>query len=182
MGVYAGLLRGINVSGHNKIRMTDLKAALYTLGFENLSTYIQSGNLIFESDISSATDLEKLIEDKIRTVFELDIRCLVHTKKEFQYYFEQTPFQQDEIDTKMLYYIHLEKEADPDLFEEMVNNEDCEEEMRLKGKLIYVYYPKGYGRSKLVNNFFERKLKMKATARNFNTMKNMNDALNIFAH
>lgn len=178
MGVYAGLLRGINVSGHNKIKMTDLKAALCTLGFENLSTYIQSGNLIFESKISLAADLEKMIEDKIKTHFELDVRCLVHTKKEFQNYFEHTPFDQNEIDTKKLYYIHLEKEADQKLFDEIVNIGANQEEMALKAKLIYVYYPNGYGRSKVGNNFFERKLKMKATARNFNTMKNMNDTLN----
>lgn len=178
MGVYAGLLRGINVSGHNKIKMTDLKAALCTLGFDKLSTYIQSGNLIFESDISSAADLEKLIEDKIRTEFELDIKCMVHTKKEFQYYFENTPFDQNEIDTKKLYYIHLENEADPKLFDEIINNGGHQEKMVLKSKLIYMYYPDGYGRSKVVNNFFERKLKMKATARNFNTMKYMYEALN----
>ena len=182
MGVYTGLLRGINVSGHNKIKMDDLKASLSSLGFANLSTYIQSGNLIFESHISSPTDLESMIEEKISADFELDVRCLVHTKKKFQYYFDHTPFDRDEIDTKKLYYIHLEKEADPDLFDEIVNDPMHKEKMVLHKKLIYVYYPDGYGRSKLGNNFFERKLKMRATARNFNTMKNMNDALNLLGN
>jgi len=153
-------------------------AALCTLGFKNLSTYIQSGNLIFESDIPSAADLEKMIEDKISKDFGLDIRCLVHTKKEFQSYFENTPFDENDIDTKKLYYIHLEKEADPKLFDEIAKPGPDQEEMMLQDKLLYVYYPNGYGRSKVSNNFFERKLKMKATARNFNTMKKMYDTLN----
>jgi uncharacterized protein (DUF1697 family) len=83
---YLALLRGINVGGKNKIKMAELKAHLEDLGFEEVSTYIQSGNVMFESD-KSASQAAKLIEDSLPKKFRLDselIKALVLSEKQFQ--------------------------------------------------------------------------------------------------
>ena len=180
MGVYVALLRGINVSGHNIIKMAELKQALSTLGFKNVVSYIQSGNLIFESDLNSVSELKVMIERKIKEIFDLDVHCFVYSKIEFQNNFKNISFIKDpEVNTKGLYFIHLEKKPDPGLYASISENKTYTEEMELNGNMIYVNYINGAGRSKLSNKVFETKLKMKATARNFNTMKHLNDSLTL---
>lgn len=178
MALYVVLLRGINVSGHNIIKMAELKQALSNLGLEGVYSYIQSGNLIFESDVSDVHQLKTMIEQKVKEDFELLVYCFVYSKKEFQDNFKNIGFTKDpEVNTKGLYFIHLENEPDLSLFSSIQENEKYPEKMELKGKMIYVNYINGVGRSKLTNKVFESKLKMKATARNFNTMKQLNQVL-----
>jgi len=166
------------VSGHNLIKMVDLKHTLSTLGLKNVYSYIQSGNLIFESELSSTKELKSMIEQKIEQEFELLVHCFVYSKKEFQDNFKNISFTDDpEVNTKALYFIHLEKKPDDALYSLIKENEKYPEEMELKDKMIYVNYSNGVGRSKLSNKVFETKLKMNATARNFNTMKHLNDSL-----
>ena len=174
MAAYVALLRGINVSGHNMIKMADLKAELFHLGFQNLGTYLQSGNVVFESDLTSSTALEKLISEEILRGFGFNIMVKVIGKREFQQAYKSNPFfANSEIDTKQLYYIHLKGEPDLDVFMELQNDEKFPEQMNLEGEVIYVNYVKGFGRSKLSGNILERKLKVSATARNHNTMKKL---------
>lgn len=171
-------MRGINVSGHNIIKMAELKQALSNLGFERVYSYIQSGNLIFESDVSDVHQLKTIIERKVKEDFELLVHCFVYSKKEFQDNFKNIGFTKDpRVNTKGLYFIHLENKPDSSLFSSIQDNEKYPEEMELKDKMLYVNYMNGVGRSKLTNKVIESKLKMKATARNFNTMKQLNKVL-----
>lgn len=181
MGLYVVLLRGINVSGHNIIKMADLKQAFSNLGFKKVYSYIQSGNLIFETDFGTVETLKAMIEEKIQEAFELEVHCFVYTKNEFQDNFKNIGFTKDpEVNTKGLYFIHLENKPDPRLFASIEDNKIYTEKMELKGKMIYVNYTNGVGRSKLSNKVFETKLKMKATARNYNTMKRLHETLSDF--
>ena len=158
--------------------MVDLKQALSTLGFKNVYSYIQSGNVIFESDAIDIQDLKTSIEQKIKKDFMLDVHSFVYSKKEFQNNFKNISFDKDpEVNMKALYFIHLEKKPESDLFASIKENKSYPEVMELNEKMIYVNYYNGVGRSKLSNKVFETKLKMKATARNYNTMKHLNKVL-----
>jgi len=176
--VYVALLRSINVSGHHIIKMADLKMLLKRPEFVNITTYLQSGNLVFQSDIADHQQLEALITDLIKDQYAYDIKVKVIESTTFQKYFLNNPFlSSPDIDTKKLYYIHALEEADLSVFEEMKNKSKFPEEMFLVDNVIYVLYPNGFGRSKLTGALIEKNLKVSVTARNYNTMKNLCEKL-----
>ena len=178
MGAYVALLRGINVSGHNIIKMADLKNILAQLDFQQLSTYLQSGNVVFDSKNTDSLELEKFISEAILASFGFDIKVKVIAKDQFQQAFLKNPFvKNSEIDTKQLYYIHLMGHPDVTVFKQLQKDESIPEQMDLIGEVIYVHYVNGYGRSKLHGGIFEKKLKVSATARNHNTMKHLSKML-----
>src|SRR6187399_408069 len=90
MQTYIALLRGINVSGHKKIKMPDLKAMFEALGFTNVHTYIQSGNVVFES--KSATGLESKISAKILEQFGFEVSVICRTAKEMEQVITRNPY------------------------------------------------------------------------------------------
>ena len=88
---YISLLRGINVGGQKKIKICGLQVLYESLGFNQVKTYIQSGNLVFNSDINRAEEIEKLIEEKIKEVFNLDVSVIVRTRNEFKQIIQRNP-------------------------------------------------------------------------------------------
>jgi len=160
------------------IKMADLKVVLDKLGLCDVNTYLQSGNVVFSSDLKNCGELEKGIADVIHESFGFDIKVKVIEKERFQKVFLDNPFaKQIEIDTKQLYYIHLMGQPDLTVFKELQTDEKIPEQMSMEGEVIYVHYVNGYGRSKLHGNIFERKLKVSATARNHNTMRHLSQML-----
>jgi uncharacterized protein (DUF1697 family) len=178
MGAYVALLRGINVSGQYMMKMADLKNILVNLGFKQLSTYLQSGNVVFEAESTNGNHLEKIISEAVLNGFGHDIKVKVIPKDRFQQGFLNNPFTKNrEIDTKQLYYIHFMGHPDLTVFKRLQTDESIPEQMNLLGEVIYVHYVNGYGRSKLHGGIFEKKLKVSATARNHNTMKHLSQML-----
>lgn len=174
MATYVGLLRGINVSGHHLIKMIDLKRILSESGLERLSTYLQTGNIIFESALDNCAKLEDLISEAIYKGFGFEIKVKVIKKNIFLESFTRNPFfERPDIDTKKLYYLHLMGVPDISAFKALQNDLKYPEEMMLVGELIYCYYPNGYGRSKLHGGIIEKKINTPLTARNHNTMKKL---------
>lgn len=92
---YIALLRGINVSGKNKIKMVDLKQLFLDLGFTKVITYIQSGNVIFSSEVMTISKIEKTIIDEVKKQFDYSIKVLVLKKKELESVFMLNPFIKD---------------------------------------------------------------------------------------
>jgi uncharacterized protein (DUF1697 family) len=176
MSIYIALLRGINVSGYNKIKMADLKDSLSSLDIKNIQTYLQSGNVIFESSISTISELERQIKVKILKDFRYEIPVLVLTKESLNKVFKNNPLLDDtSLDIKKIYTVFLAKTPVKEMFREIQSNPDFPESMVLKNRIIYLYYTNGYGRSKVNNNFFERKLKVAATTRNWNTISKLHE-------
>lgn len=174
MRAYVALLRSINVSGHHIIKMADLKTLLARPEFLNLNTYLQSGNLVFESEIESHEALETLLAGIIKEHYGYDIKVKVYDAFTFREIYKKNPFLAiEQIDTKKLYYIHVLGQADKAIFEAIKSKGNFPEEMFLIDNTIYVYYSNGYGRSKVTGSFFEKNLKLFVTARNNNTMKNL---------
>lgn len=180
MTTYIALLRGINVSGHNKIKMAELKQLFVNLGFNEVTTYIQSGNVIFQSEQIIISKIEQQIIEQIKQEFGHTINVLVLKKEDLSKIFISNPFLENKkIDIKSLYVTLLKdnyfvegiKQLEPFL----TNNE----EFRIIDNCAYIYYPNGAGNSKLTTNLFEKKLKTTATARNWRTITKLVELSNL---
>lgn len=166
-------LRGINVSGTNIIKMAKLKDVLNEAGFNMVQTYIQSGNIVVESD-ETPDEVELLVESSIRNSFGLDVVALATNKGYLQNILKTSPYKPDEqIDPKRLFYCFLKDEPTVDDLEKLKAVDLTNEYFTVNGRMVYIYVPGGIGKAKLNNNFIENKLKVKATTRNLNTLNKM---------
>lgn len=170
MESYIALLRGINVSGQKKIKMQDLKVHLTEIGLNNVKSYIQSGNLIIQSE-KTAEILTALIEDKIEKEYGFNVPVTILTQKELEDVIENNPFTNK--NTKFLNVSFLFEQPEEEHIKALKSYDFDPDEFRINGKQIYIYCPTGNGKTKLNNNFFEKKLKLKATSRNWNTLNEL---------
>jgi len=163
-------LRGINVSGQKKIKMADLKHALTNGGFNDVQTYIQSGNIILKS-----TDVDEAVAHKVSHIikkdFDFEVPALSLTVVEINRILSSIPFQQ--FDEKNLYFTLLFKSPSPNLVDTFNSLEFQNEDFVLTSACVYLNCKKGAGRAKLNNNLIEKKLGVTATTRNLNTMRKM---------
>ncbi len=176
MNLFIALLRGVNVSGRNIIKMSDLKESLSSLGYQNIQTYIQSGNIIFASDSSNIEILQNQIKKLILRDFGYTIQVMVFTKNYFLRVFQNNPLIGiTDIDYKKLCVTFLNISPDQNLLEEITH--DFSEKIILDEKVLYLFYPNGIGRSKLNSNFIDKKLKTISTTRNWNTISKLSQKL-----
>ena len=173
-GTYVAILRGVNVSGKNMIKMPALVKSIESIGFEAVRSYIQSGNLVFEAATGDFGNLARRIHEQIRHDFSFDIPVLVIEAKELENIREGNPFaQRSNIDLSKLHVTFLESEPQNDRVSLIDAEKYLPDEFVLAGKSIYLNCPVGYGSTKLNNNYFESKLKVKATTRNWNTVNKL---------
>lgn len=172
MSTYIALLRGINVSGQKKIKMADLREQLSELGWQNIQTYIQSGNVIFESDDDDLKELGQKLAEKIKEHYGFEVPTMVKRPADFQHVLEHNPFSKElEEIPKQFYVTFLAEAPDKEKVEALRQVDYSPEQWGLVGTDIYFYPPQGYGRAKMHNNFFEKKLKVQATTRNWRTIQ-----------
>lgn len=138
------------------------------LGFQNVRTYIQSGNVSFETKSSKTSELDKKIEEEIQKVFKLNISSITLEKKSLEEVIGSNPFRKKE--GKALYVMFMKEAPKIDPKEVIDPVKDRTEEYFLSEKQIYLHFPNGYGKTKLSNPFLEKKLKVVATTRNWNTL------------
>ncbi len=175
MAVYVALLRGINVSGQKKIRMADLRSLFESLGLARITTYVQSGNVVFTAGEPPPDDLPSLIEGEITRVYGFDVTVLVRNRADFLRLSQENPFlaasRSESIDPTKLHVTFLAEApsaaAAPALAAAKTRGND---RFVLAGREIYLHCPDGYGRTKFSNQFFERKLAVPATTRNWKTV------------
>ena len=168
MKTYIALLKGINVGGHNKIPMAELRELLSRVCFKNVKTYIQSGNLIFDTEILSRKQIKKEINKAILNRLGFDVKIIVKTRKDLKRIYDGCPFAKaKKIES---YFVILSNEPKNELIKSA--SEKCYEgeEYKIIRDCLYYYSEKGFGRAKFNINFFERKLKTLATARNYKTI------------
>lgn len=159
------------------IKMDALRHLYADLGFTNVQTYIQSGNVVFQNKETRLQDLEKKIAKKIFEQFGFEVPVLVKEIEELKKIVKNNPFTSDK--TKDASYLHItfiSAQPDKTNLDKIKEGQYQPEEFELLDKTIYLYCPNGYGNSKLTNSFFERKLKVVATTRNWKTT---NELLNI---
>lgn len=165
---YIALLRGINVGGHNRILMNDLKVLFKELQFSHIQTYIQSGNIIFSCANRNKNELEKLISNKINQQYGYRITVFILTKKELEELVFKNPFiKESVIDIKKLYVFFTKPDtAIKDKLQEISLGND---QYHIIKNIIYVKYDIGASKTKLTNRIIEKKLNIITTARNWRT-------------
>lgn len=174
MQTYIALLRGINVSGQKKIKMAELRSLLETLSFCRVQTYIQSGNVLFEHEATTAGDLEKQISRKILEQYGFEVPVLVKTRQELVHILQNNPFLKDpDKNPDRMYFTLLAETPAAERIEKLKGSDYHPEEYTIDGTTIYFFSPHGYGRAKMNNNFFENQLKVTATTRNLKTMEQL---------
>ena len=168
MPTYAAMLRAINVTGRNKITMAALRDAFVELGYEGVATYIQSGNVVFETSARRA-GLAPTIEDRIAREFGQSITVVLRTAKELESIVAHNPFlRRRNVDRAQLHVTFLASTPSRSAIAALTLPPGPDE-LIVEGKDVYVSTPGGYGRTKLNNTFVERGLGV-ATTRNWNTV------------
>ncbi|TXB64622.1 DUF1697 domain-containing protein [Vicingus serpentipes] len=176
MKIYIALLRGINVSGHKLIKMTELKSMFEKAEFKNVTTYIQSGNVVFSSKKEDIVSIQETIKTNILKVFGFDVDVQVLGAEKLQRITENHTFlegNQDQL--KAVYYTLLAEKPNSEFVKELEQLEQTEEFFKITDEVIYCFYPNGVGRAKWQGTFFEKKLKVSSTTRNYNTMKKLTE-------
>jgi uncharacterized protein (DUF1697 family) len=174
MAVIISMLRGVNVGGHNKIKMEALRALYESLKLRDAQSYVQSGNVIFRTDERDMSRLAKRIEEGIVRKFGFRPDVILRTAAEMREVIARNPFAKRRgIEPGKLLVSFLE--SDPGEEErEKVRQMKCDpEEMRIEGREIYIYFPNGMGRTKLQWAGLHRMLKTPATGRNWNSVTKM---------
>lgn len=171
MATYIALLRGINVSGSNLIRMDALKESMRILGLSDVITYIQSGNIVFSSPEANEKLLEEIIRKSIASDFGCEVPVKIVSSIDIERVIHQNPFiAQRKLPVEFLHVTFLSLCPDPLTMSNLLAGNDGIDEAIAIGNIIYLYCPNGYGRTKFNNTFFERKLKLTATTRNWKTI------------
>ena len=170
MEKYIAILRGINVSGKNIIKMKDLKSELDDLGFKNVITYIQSGNIVFEHEKTPTNRLTAVIKQTIAKKFKLDVPVMVFETEQWKKILTNNAFLGEEnIDITKLHVTFLSSSPSTVFIAQINLDAYLPDQLIITNEAIYLYCPNGYGKTKLTNNFFEAKLKVTATTRNWKT-------------
>lgn len=169
MTTYIAILRGINVSGTKPIKMEALRLTFQKLGFVNVATYIQSGNVVFNSVENNTMQLVDKIAAAIQTDFGFDVPVIVLSAAELQSIFKNNPLNDGTRDTAFLHVTFLAESPAAFNFSDIEKKKQGNEEIMISGKEFYLYCPHGYGKTKLTNTLLESKLKVAATTRNWKT-------------
>jgi len=170
MIIYISMLRGINVGAHKRIKMDALKIMYEGMGFENVHTYLQSGNVIFTDEEKDSKKLEGKISSQIKNEFGFDVPIIILSKEKLQDIVEQNPLSKDhQKDESFLHFTFLADEV-MDYDELKISSKKQEgEEYHISARAVYLYCPLSYSSTKLNNGFLERILKVQATTRNWKT-------------
>jgi uncharacterized protein (DUF1697 family) len=171
---YIAILRGINVSGQKKILMEDLRYLMEGQGFQNVRTYIQSGNIIFESTETLSEKIRSKIENTIFNKYGFHVPVIIRTKDEMENVISNNPFlNRENINEDKLHVTFFNEPPDKERIKEIEKVNYSPDEFFFSDKEVYLHCPEGYGRTKLSNNFIEKKLKKTATTRNWKTVKKL---------
>lgn len=180
---YVALLRGINVGGKNMIKMETLRATVGSLGFENVKSYINSGNLIFDckdphvskGDILVESELAVRIHDAIAQDFGFDISVMVRSMAEIEEIIANNPFEGQFENDKDLHVFFLREALSKDQEALLLANESENELFGVRGREIFYLLRISIVDSVLGKGFIDKKLKIPATARNWRTVKKIAD-------
>jgi len=171
MMTYIAMLRGINVGRGKMVKMERLRTLFAGLGFGEVKTYVQSGNVVFQAERKSSAELTRTIEAKIQRDFGFIVPVLIKTSKELAQIVRANPLLRVKgIDVSKLHVTFL-SDAPPKTATKVLEDlATTRERFRILNREIYLYCPDGYGNSKLTNNTIEKKFSLVATTRNWRTV------------
>jgi uncharacterized protein (DUF1697 family) len=169
MKTYIALFRGINVGGKNVLPMKELVAMLESIGAQNVKTYVQSGNAVFQSEETSAPTLSNTISITIKKRRGFEPQVLLLELEELQKAVESNPFPEAESEPKTLHVHFLASVPQNPDFDALESIKTERERFVLKDSVFYLHAPDGIGRSKLAANT-EKLLGVSMTSRNWRTV------------
>jgi uncharacterized protein (DUF1697 family) len=165
---YVALLRGINLGSHNKVPMPALRALAEDLGYGDVTTYIQSGNVILTSS-DGAAKVASTLERAIATEFGIDVAVFVRSTQQLQKVVDGNPFLRQGKDPGALHVVFLSAKPKADKVTALTAKGLGAEEVAVKGAEAYLHLPNGIGRAKLNNSSVEKQLGVAGTTRNWRT-------------
>ncbi len=179
MYTYLSLLRGINVSGQKSIKMLDLKALYETLQFTNVTTYIQSGNVVFKSTETNTQKIAELISNAIKTQYHFDVPVTVITATNlYDIAHNNTYVINNNHSIETLHVTLLNTSPTIDKLTLLSAGNYGADAYIINNTTVYLHCPSGYGTTKLSNNYLEAKLKTSATTRNWKTILKLLEIVN----
>ncbi|MFD9354135.1 DUF1697 domain-containing protein [Streptomyces sp. NPDC060031] len=169
---YAALLRGINVGGHKKVPMAELRSVLEGLGHGDVQTYLQSGNAVFSAAQKDPKDLARELEAAIEAHFGFRVACLVVDGDHLRAVADACPFPAAELEGRQLHATFFSEQPAADRFAALAAADFLPEEFRLGDRVLYLFAPQGLGRSKLAEALARPAVVkgIDATTRNWNTV------------
>jgi uncharacterized protein (DUF1697 family) len=174
MAVIISMLRGVNVGGHNRIKMDALRALYESLNLRDAETYVQSGNVIFRTEERDAARLAKQIEDGIERKFQFRPVVILRTAAEMRDVVARNPFaKRHGIEPNKLLVTFLASDPGAEAREKVLEVKCHPEELRIHRRELYIYFPNGMGRSKLSSSALEKTLKTPGTGRNWTSVTKM---------
>ena len=178
MSVHIALLRAVNVAGRNPIVMAELRNLLTELGFVDVRSLLQTGNLVFRSEAPIGADLEEFLEAEAAKRHQLRTDFFVRHEEEWKRMIANNPFQDEASrDASHLVVMLLKQVPAANAVEALQASITGPERVRVDGSQAYLVYPAGIGRSRLTNAFVERKLGARGTSRNWNTVLKLEAAI-----
>lgn len=174
MTTYVALLRGINVSGQKLIKMDRLRSVFESMSFRQVQTYIQSGNVVFEAEEQATRELGRTIEARLLQEFGFEVAVVVRTIAELEALVQHHPFEKELAQEEGKLYLTLLAEAPQ--AEAIANLESVQNDVdsfHVGDREVYILCRESYGKSQFSNHFLEKKLKVKATTRNWQTMNKL---------
>ncbi len=173
MTAYLALLRGINVSGQKMIKMDHLKSIFEAMQFQHVRTYIQSGNVVFQSADREPEALGARIEQRLKADLGYEIPVVVRTIRELEAVIAGNPFRTRlPGQAKNLYVSFLSREPEAGAIEKLPFSNGADE-LQIVNREVYLLCPDGYGKTPFSNSFLESKLGVSATTRNWNTLNKL---------
>lgn len=172
MSVYISLLRGINVSGQKKVNMKELKALYESLNLKQVTTYIQSGNVVFNCTDKTQAQLLVTIEEAIESHFGFHVPVLILPQQVLENALAQCPFQNISVAEQgsQVIFSFLSTAVSSEKLAVLNNYLADSEKLVSTSSIVYLHCPNGYGKTKLSNTLLENKLAVTATSRNLKTI------------
>jgi uncharacterized protein (DUF1697 family) len=171
MTTFIGLLRAVNLGAHNKVSMSDLRDLLTGLAARDVTTVLQSGNVVFRSDVRSAAALEQQIEGALSKQLSIATDVFVRSAEEWKTLIKANPFPREtKQDPSHLLVMPLKSAPRPASVTALQRAIQGREMVLAKGRCAYIVYADGIGRSRLTNVLIEKHLETRGTGRNWNTV------------
>jgi uncharacterized protein (DUF1697 family) len=175
LGAYVALLRGINLGRNKRIAMADLRNLLKDLDYDNVRTYLQSGNAVFSTPEQSLTKLERDITARIQRDLGLDVAVLVRSGHDMEAVVRGNPYAAELTDPTKLVVAFLSAQPAKHRMDSIDPDGFLPERFHVSGKHIYLWCPHGQAGSTMLGSFGDRQLGVTVTIRNWRTVQNLAD-------
>ena len=170
MATFVALVRAVNVGGRNQLAMAELRALFESFGYANVASYIQSGNIIFDTSSSKSAALASVVEESLTEALGQPIDVVIRSARELRSVLESNPFVGRVPDPKKLHVVFLNHEPDRSRLDTVDAARFVPDEFAVGAREVYLHCPDGLGRSKLPPAIGTKLAPLTATVRNWNTV------------